>query len=222
MTQPDFIPLSDYTEYPPDEMKKRSASFLDDMRRRRSMRDFSNRSVSAEVISNCVLAAGSAPSGANRQPWHFVVVHDAEIKRQIRQAAENVERELYDKRASKEWLNALTTFKTTSDKPFLQTAPCLIAIFAEKYKLLPDGTKELNYYVTESVGIATGILITALHHAGLVCLPYTPSPMRFLNTILKRPDNERPLLVLAVGYPAEGATVPELDRKTLEQISTFV
>lgn len=222
MIHSDFTPLSHYIEYPPDEMKQRSVSFLDDIRRRRSVRDFSDRPVPAEVISDCILAAGSAPSGANRQPWHFVVVRNAEVKHWIRQAAENVEHELYNKRASEQWLNALAPLKTNPTKPFLETAPCLIAIFAEKYKLLPDGTKELNYYVNESVGIATGMLITAIHNAGLVCLPYTPSPMRFLNTILNRPENERPFLVLAVGYPADGATVPELDKKTLEQISTFV
>ena len=222
MTHSDFTPLSHYTEYPPDEMKRRSASFLDDIRRRRSIRDFSDKPVPAEVINNCILAAGSAPSGANRQPWHFVVVRGNEAKRQICQAAESVERELYNKRASEQWLNALATFKTNPDKPFLETAPCLITIFAEKYKLLPDGTKELNYYVNESVGIATGILITAIHNAGLVCLPYTPSPMRFLNTILERPENERPFLLLVAGYPADGATAPKLDKKTLEQITTFV
>jgi len=222
MTDSGFTPLSTYTEYTPEEMKQRSASFLDDVRRRRSIRDFSDRPVPAEVINDCILAAGSAPSGANRQPWHFVVVCDNHIKSQIRQAAENVERELYGKRASEQWLNALAPLKTNPDKPFLETAPCLIAIFAERYKLLQDGTKELNYYVNESVGIATGVLITAIHNAGLVCLPYTPSPMRFLNTILKRPENERPFMVLVVGYPADGATAPKLDKKMLEQISTLV
>ncbi|MFC1979080.1 nitroreductase family protein [Chloroflexota bacterium] len=196
-------------------MKQRSASFLNDIRHRRSVRDFSDQPVPAKIISDCILAAGSAPSGTNKQPWHFVVVCDAEVKHRIRQSAENVEHEMYNKRASEQWLNALAPLKTNSTKPFLETAPRLIAIFAEKYKLLPDGTKELNYYVTESVGIAIGILITAIHNAGLVCLPYTPSPMRFLNTILKRPENERPFLLLVIGYPADGITVPNLARKRL-------
>jgi nitroreductase len=222
MKEPDFVPLSSYTKYPPNEMKRRSALFLNDVRRRRSVRSFSNRPVPEEIIQNCILAAGNAPSGANRQPWHFVVVSNPEIKSKIRQAAENVERELYNKRASEQWLNALARFKTNSDKPFLTSAPWLIVIFAEKYEMLSDGTKELNYYINESVGIATGILITAIHNAGLACLPYTPSPMHFLNTILKRPKNERPFLVLVVGYPADGITVPKLDRKTLERTSTFV
>ncbi len=222
MTEPGFAPLSHHIEYPPQEMKQRSASFLDTIQRRRSIRDFSERPVSVEVISDCILAASSAPSGANRQPWHFVVVSDAQTKRLIRQAAESVEHELYIKHASKEWLNALAPLKTNPSKPFLETAPCLIAIFAEKYRLLPDGIKELNYYVNESVGIATGMLITAIHNVGLACLPYTPSPMRFLNRILDRPENERPFLILVVGYPADGATVPELDKKTLGEISTFV
>ena len=222
MAESGFTPLSHYMEYPPDEMRRRSASFRDDKRRRRSVRDFSDRPVSAEVISDCILAAGSAPSGANRQPWHFVAVSDTETKRQIRQAAENVERELYEKRASEEWLNALAPLKTDENKPFLESAPCLIIVFAEKYRLLPDRTKELNYYVNESVGIATGILITAVHNAGLACLTYTPSPMGFLNKMLNRPYNERPFLLLVVGYPAEGVNVPNLSKKTLDEISTFV
>jgi nitroreductase len=222
MTEPDFIPLSSYTEYPPDEIKHHSTLFLNNAQRRRSVRDFSDRHVPKEVIQNCILAAGSAPSGANRQPWHFVAVSDTDTKRQIRLAAENVEQALYNKRASKQWLNALARFKTDPDKPFLQIAPWLIVIFAQKYKLLADRTKELNYYVNESAGIAAGILITAIHNAGLVCLPYTPSPMGFLNKILTRPENERPFMVLVVGYPADDVTVPNLPKKTLRQISTFV
>jgi iodotyrosine deiodinase len=222
MTEMGFSPLSQYIEYPPEEMNRRAASFFDMARRRRSVRSFSSRNIPVEVIKHCISAAATAPSGANRQPWHFVVISDIEVKRQIRAASEKVEHDLYNKRASEEWLNALAPLKTDASKSFLEKAPVIIAVFAEKYKLLPDGNKELNYYVNESVGIATGILITAIHNAGLACLPYTPSPMQFLNAILKRPENERPFLVLVVGYPADNVEVPNLSKKILDQISTFV
>jgi len=218
----EYLPLSQYIEYSPDDMTLRATTFFDMARRRRSVRSFSNRPVPVNVIKACVSAAATAPSGANKQPWHFVIVRDSEIKRQIRQASENMERELYNKRASVEWINALAPLKTDANKSFLETAPCIIAVFAEKYEILSDGTKNMNYYVSESVGIAVGILITAIHHTGLVCLPYTPSPMRFLNTILKRPENERPFLLLVIGYPADSVKVPNLSKKTLDQISTFV
>ena len=222
MTTPKYIPLTSYREYSTKEMKQRSASFLLDMQRRRSVRDFSPRSVPGEVIEDCLLAAGSAPSGANLQPWRFVVVGEPEVKRRIRQAAEEVEHELYSKRAPQQWLNALKPLGTDVGKPFLEIAPYLIVIFAESFRLLPDGGKAKNYYVNESVGIAAGMLITAVHNVGLVSLTYTPSPMRFLNDILGRPENERPFLVLVVGYPADDAVVPELSRKSLQEIATFV
>ncbi len=174
------------------------------------------------MIDNCLLVAGSAPSGANLQPWHFVVVSDTAIRQQIRVAAEQEEREFYGGRAPQEWLDALAPLGTGADKPFLETAPFLIAIFAQSYGLLPDGRKVKNYYVQESVGIATGMLITAIHHAGLASLTHTPSPMGFLNTILNRPVNEKPFLLLVVGYPAEDARVPDIGKKSLEDIATFV
>ena len=186
------------------------------------MRDFSDRPVPREVIENCLLAAGTAPNGANLQPWYFVVVTDPEIKRKIRAGAEAEEREFYHERAPEEWLEALKPFGTNEIKPFLQDAPCLIVIFAQNYGVTPDGKKVKHYYVPESVGIATGILITAIHHAGLVSLTHTPSPMGFLNEILDRPPNERAYLILVVGYPAEGVMVPDISKKSLAEISTFV
>ncbi|MDX1689371.1 MAG: nitroreductase family protein, partial [Candidatus Promineifilaceae bacterium] len=166
--------------------------------------------------------AGTAPNGANLQPWTFVVVSDPAVKRQIRQAAEAEEREFYERRAPEEWLEALEPFDTDAHKPYLETAPVLIAIFAQSYGLDADGERVKHYYVQESIGIATGFLIAALHLAGLAALTHTPSPMRFLNEILERPDNERPFLLLVVGYPAEGAEVPDIDKKPLEEIATFI
>jgi iodotyrosine deiodinase len=217
----DFIPLPAYQEYSPVEMVQRASSFHAEMRRRRSVRDFSTRPVSRAVVEHCLLAAGTAPNGANRQPWHFVVITDAELKSRIRTAAEEEEREFYTHRAPAEWLEALAPLGTGPDKEFLETAPLLIAIFAQSYAVLPDGRKAKNYYVTESVGIATGMLITALHHAGLVTLTHTPSPMNFLGELLGRPRNERPFLLLVAGHPAPGATVPDIRKKALQEIATF-
>ncbi len=222
MMSPQFIPLTTYREYSVDEMKQRAASFREEMQRRRTVRYFSDRPVSREVIEDCLLAAGSAPSGANLQPWHFVVVSGSAIKRQIRDAAEKEEHEFYYGRAPQEWLEALAPLGTDEHKPYLETAPYLIVIFAQSYGLLPDGRKVKNYYVTESVGIATGMLITAIHHAGLVALTHTPSPMGFLNQALGRPENERPIMILVVGYPADNAVVPEIGKKSLKEIATFV
>jgi nitroreductase len=174
------------------------------------------------VIEECLIAAGSAPSGANLQPWHFVVVSDPAVKKQIRLAAEQEEREFYHRRATPEWLAALAPLGTDEHKPFLEIAPYLIAVFALSQSLLPDGRKVKNYYVSESVGIATGILITALHHGGLACLTHTPSPMKFLNTILRQPANEKPYLLLVVGYPAPDAEVPDIRKKPLAEIATFI
>lgn len=216
-----FVPLSSYREYPVEEMKARAKAFRQELQRRRSVRDFSKRPVDREVIEECLRAAGTAPSGANMQPWHFVVVSDPALKREIREAAEEEERAFYEHRAPQEWLEALEPLGTDDDKAFLERAPYLIAIFAESYGLGPDGEKIKHYYTSESVGIATGMLITALHHAGLATLTHTPSPMNFLGEILKRPSNERPFLLLVVGYPAEDATVPDIDKKPLEEIATF-
>ncbi len=217
-----FVPLSHYREYPVEEMQRRAAEFYADMRRRRTVRHFSNRPVPREIIEQCLLAAGTAPNGANKQPWHFVVVSNAAVKQKIREGAEAEERAFYSGRAPNEWLEDLAPFETNAVKPFLETAPYLIVIFAQNYGLTADGSKIKHYYVSESVGIATGILITAIHHAGLVSLTHTPSPMGFLNEILERPANERPFLILVVGYPAEGATVPAISKKSLTEIATFV
>lgn len=215
------IPLPNYKEYPPEEMIQRATRFRADMQRRRSVRQFSNRPIPRKVIAECLLAAGTAPNGANLQPWHFVAVSDADIKRQIRQGAEKEEHEFYHGRAPKLWLDALAPLGVDEHKPFLEIAPYLIVIFAQSYGRLPDGRKIKNYYVTESVGIATGMLITALHQAGLVTLTHTPSPMGFLNQILGRPSNERPYLILVTGYPAEDAQVPDITKKPLHEIATF-
>ena len=222
MTKPSFIPLDSYLEYKPNLMKLRAKEFYTDIRRRRTVRDFSNRIVPKEIIESCIHAAGTAPNGANLQPWHFVAIADPNIKHKIRVAAEEEERIFYEKRAPKEWLQALQPLGTDWRKPFLEIAPYLIAIFAQSYGVTPDGNRVKNYYVQESVGIATGFLITALHHAGLVTLTHTPSPMGFLNEILKRPPNEKPYLLLVVGYPADDAMVPDISKKPLDEIATFI
>ena len=222
MPKPKFVPYSSYHKYSTDEMLQRARIFREELQRRRTIRTFSTRPVPREIIEECLRAAGTAPSGANMQPWHFVVVSDPDVKKQIRAGAEKEEREFYERRAPEEWLEALAPLGTDWHKPFLEEAPYLIVIFGLSNTILPDGTKRKNYYVTESVGIATGMLIAALHHAGLASLTHTPSPMAFLNKILKRPTNERPFLVLVAGYPAEGTTVPDINKKSLDEITTFV
>lgn len=211
-----------YQEYPKEEMQRRAKEFYDELRRRRSARNFSSRPVPRNVIESCLQAAGTAPSGANMQPWSFVVVQDAEVKHQIREAAEEVETAFYLEHAPQEWLDALAPLETNTRKPFLESAPYLIVIFAQKYGRAEHGDIIKHYFVQESVGIATGFLIAALHHAGLACLTYTPSPMRFLGEILHRPDHERPFLLLATGYPAENVVVPDIHKKELSEIATFV
>jgi nitroreductase len=218
---PIFEPLSNYREHPPEEMGRRARAFYEDIRRRRTVRNFSTRPVARATVEACLLAAGTAPSGANMQPWHFVVVSDPSVKRRIREAAEQEERLFYSERAPQDWLDALAPLGTDEHKPFLETAPYLIAIFAETFGQLPDGRKVKHYYVQESVGIATGFLIAALHHAGLATLTHTPSPMGFLNELLDRPANERPYLLLVVGYPAEDAKVPAITKKTLAEFVTW-
>ena len=203
-------------------MLRRAADFRRELGRRRTVRDFSDRAVPLEVVEECIRAAGTAPNGANYQPWHFVVVSDPALKSRIRVAAEEEERAFYSGGAPKEWLDALAALGTDEHKPFLETAPYLVVIFAERYQLAPDGSKVKNYYVQESVGIATGMLITGLHRAGLATLTHTPSPMSFLNEILGRPSNERPFLILVVGYPAGDAQVPAITKKSLEEIATFL
>ena len=222
MTKAVFQPLSSYIEYPIEEMKQRATSFRREMQRRRTVRHFSGRPVPREIIEECLLTAGTAPNGANLQPWHFVVISDPKVKHEIRVAAEEEEKEFYDRRAPQEWLEALAPLGTDANKPFLEIAPYLIAIFGKNHSELADGRKVKNYYVNESVGIATGMLITALHNAGLVSLTHTPSPMGFLNDILNVPSDERPFLLLVTGYPAEDAEVPVIQKKSLEEITTFM
>ena len=222
MGSPQFLPLTQYRRYSEVEMTKRAADFHSDIARRRTIRDFSDRTVPRSVIEDCIKAAGTAPSGANMQPWSFVAVSDTDVKRRIRVAAEEEEQEFYDHRAPQEWLDALAPLGTDPNKPFLENAPYLIAIFAQKFGVLPDGRQVKHYYATESVGIATGILLTALHNAGLASLTHTPSPMGFLNEILGRPANERPYLLIVTGYPANDATVPDITKKNLDEIATFI
>ena len=202
-------------------MQSRAQSFLARMSTRRTVRNFSDRSVPKEIIEQALATAGSAPSGANRQPWHFAVAGTNEVKRRIRIGAEEEEHEFYNRRAPKEWLEALKHFGTDERKPFLGIAPWIITVFAKKIELNVNNQRQKNYYVTESVCIATGLLIAALHNAGLATLTHTPSPMKFLNEIFDRPVSEKPLMLVVTGYPSEGVKVPSIKRKSLEQISSF-
>ena len=222
MSTREFRPLEEYRRYPVEEMRRRVRSFRREMARRRTVREYSDEPVPREIIEEAIRAAGRAPSGANMQPWHFTVVQSDDVKRQIREAAEEEERRFYEERATEEWLEALEPLGTDPEKPFLERAPYLIAVFAESYGVTGDGEQRKHYYVQESVGIATGILITALHHAGLATLTHTPSPMNFLNEILDRPENERPFLLLVTGFPAGDARVPEIGKKSLDEIATFL
>ena len=206
----------------PSEMVDATQKLLLTMQGRRSVRDFATDSVPREVVERCIEIANTAPSGANRQPWHFVLVGDPKVKQEIRVAAEKEEREFYSGRAPEEWLQALAPLETDEHKPFLETAPFLIAIFAQSMSADENGKRRKNYYVNESVGIATGFLITALQSAGLSCLTHTPAPMRFLNEILGRPRQERPYLILVVGHAAEGCTVPAITKKSLAEVLTVL
>lgn len=215
-----FIPLNTHREYHPHIMRARAEQFAQDIGRRRTTRQFSTRPVDREVIEQCLLAAGSAPSGAHLQPWHFVVVAEPDLKAKIREAAEASEREFYST-APQEWLDVLAPLGTDASKPYLETAPYLIAVFAQRYGLNPDGSPRKHYYVNESVGIATGFLIAALHHAGLATLTHTPNPMAFLTDLLERPVSEKPTMLVITGYPASDARIPNLVRKPLAEIATF-
>ena len=221
---PKMEPLPAYRGYPPDEMVARARAFHADLRRRRTVRDFDPRPVPCGVVEACLQAAGTAPSGANLQPWHFAVIVDPAAKRRIRGAAEVEERAFYEGRAPKEWLEALAPLGTDADKPFLEEAPLLIAIFAQKSGTRPNGKTVKHYYVPESVGIATGFLIAALHHAGLATLTHTPSPMAFLNETCRRPAWEKPTILLVAGYPKAGCQVPIHGglRKPLDEISSWI
>lgn len=221
MSDYNFIPL-EFSELAEVDMESRSEAFYNDIKRRRTVRDFSDRPVSKVVIENALKAAGTAPSGANKQPWHFAVISNADVKREIRLAAEEEERQFYSERAPQDWLDDLAPLGTDDQKPFLETAPYLISIFLQKFTYDDDGVKHKHYYTAESVGLASGFLIAALHDAGLVTLTHTPSPMKFLNKICGRPDHERPYMLLVVGYPEEGAQVPDISKKSLPEISTFI
>jgi iodotyrosine deiodinase len=222
MTEPRHIPLTDQRSYSVDETVERSRNFYQEIKRRRTVRDFSDRPVSREVIENCILAAGTAPNGANLQPWHFSVVENLGVKTEIRKAAEQEEEAFYNGKAPQPWLDALAPLGTDSNKPFLETAPYLVVIFSKSHQQRNDGSTVKNYYANESTGIATGFLIAALHDAGLATLTHTPSPMKFLNKILNRPAHERPFVLLVVGYPSENAVVPDITKKSLAEISDFI
>jgi len=215
--KPRFVPLR-FARLSEKEQLARSRAFLKQMRARRTVRDFSPEPVAAELIENAIATAGTAPSGAHQQPWTFVAVSDPELKRRIRNAAEEEERRSYEGRMPDEWLEALRRLGTDWRKPHIEHAPYLVVVFEQAYGLRPDGTKIKHYYVRESVGIAVGLLLASLHQAGLATLTHTPSPMGFLREILARPENERPYVLIPVGYPAAGATVPDLDRKQLKEI----
>jgi iodotyrosine deiodinase len=210
------------SSYPDSKMLDLSESFYLHMKNRRSARAFIDKKISFRIIENCLKTANSAPSGANMQPWHFVVIQDPKIKKSIRNEAEKIEKEFYQNKATQEWVKAVKPLGTTYHKPFLEVAPYLIVVFVEKYELQPDGDRVEHYYASESVGIATGMLITAIHHCGLVCLPYTPMKMRFLNEILERPDSERPFLILAVGLPDKNVKVPDIQKKSIEDVITII
>lgn len=219
------VPLSDFHEYPVGEMIERSRAFYEEIKRRHTIRSFSDKAVPREIIENCIRAAGTAPSGANHQPWHFSAISSPDVKKAVREKAEYEERAFYDDRKGGEtWLNALEPLGTDADKPYLETAPWLIAIFAQRRGGVSVEDQNKNYYVPESVGIATGFLINALHSSGLATLTHTPNPMKFLNEVCHRDPAERAYLLLVTGYPAEDATVPEhaLIKKSLEDISTFL
>jgi nitroreductase len=224
MQEHDSSPLNDYIEYPVEEMIARSKTFYTDIKRRHTIRSFSDRAVPKEIIENCIKAAATAPSGANHQPWHFVAVHSSDIKKQIREQAETHERSFYEGRAGEEWLGALKALGTDADKPYLETAPWLIAIFSQKKGGIHTEDNNTNYYVHESVGIATGFLINALHSSGLVTLTHTPKPMSFLSKVCNRPANDRAYMLLIAGYPAADATVPHhaAVKKPIDEIATFL
>jgi iodotyrosine deiodinase len=224
MQEHDKLQLMDYREYPSEDMARRAAEFYAEIKRRHTVRQFSDRPVPRPIIETCLRAAGTAPSGANHQPWYFCAIGTAEIKKKVREAAEHEERAFYGGKAGAEWLDALKPLGTDASKPYLETAPWLIAIFAQRQGGVRADIQRQNYYVTESVGIATGFLIAALHHVGLATLTHTPKPMNFLNAICNRPDTERPYLLLVAGYPAADASVPvhATIKKPLEEIAEFM
>ncbi len=218
------VPLSDYREIPVEDMRANAEAFYAELRTRHTVREFSSRPVPRDIIETCILAAGTAPNGANHQPWHFAVIGDPAIKKKIRDAAEAEERAFYAGRAGEEWLAALAPLGTDENKPFLEEAPWLICIFGERKSRSADGVLRKNYYVPESVSIATGFLILALHRAGLAMLTHTPNPMSFLNEICGRDPHDKPYILMVVGYPKDGATIPAhaLEKRSLADIATFL
>jgi iodotyrosine deiodinase len=220
----DHSPLDDFIEYPENEMMSRSADFLQTMQRRHSIRHFSDRPVDKKIIENCLLTAGTAPSGANHQPWHFAAINSSTVKQKVREQAEAHERGFYEGRAGEQWLQDLKPLGTDASKPYLELAPWLIAVFSQKSGETESGDKRQNYYVHESVGIAVGMLITALHNAGLATLTHTPKPMNFLTQVCNRPENERAYMLIIAGYPAADATIPAhaQHKKSLESIASFL
>ncbi len=222
MKKKKFIELKDFPKFSTEEMLTRSKEFSEYVKQRRTIREYSDKEFPIEIIEHCIEAAASAPSGANMQPWHFVIVKNEDVKKKIREGAEKEEREFYGGKAPDEWLQALEKFETDEHKPFLENAPYLIVIFEQKFHLDENGEKVKHYYVKESVGIATGMLISALHNAGIATLTHTPSPMNFLNEILDRPKNETPFLILVTGYPKEGTTIPNIEKKMLKDVCTIL
>lgn len=216
------IPLPNPPQLSEQEMRHRAAGFYAELARRRSVRHFADTPVERAVIEDCLRAAGTAPSGANLQPWHFVAVSDPSLKQKIRVAAEHHERRFYERRAPEDWLQVLDPLGTDTSKPFLETAPWLIGIFVQRWGIGEGGAIHKHYYAHKSVGIATGLLVTAVHQAGLACLTYTPSPLSFLSELMQRPENERAYLLLVVGHPAQDATVPAIERKQFDEIATFI
>lgn len=209
----------DFKKFSQQEMLERSKSFLSEISSRRTVREFSSKKFPIEIIENCIKSAGTAPSGANKQPWSFTIIKDKKVKAKIRIAAEKEEKDFYGRRATKEWLEDLNQFGTNWEKPFLETAPYLIIVFKQIYDVNETGSQRKNYYVNESVGIASGFLLAALHNAGLATLTHTPSPMNFLGKILNRPENEKAYLLIPVGYPSEKAKVPNIKKKPFSEIS---
>jgi len=218
------IPLPDRANMTDEEMQKAALAFYERIKTRHSTREFSDKPVPQEIIESCIRTAGSAPSGANHQPWHFVAIKNPDIKHQIRLAAEEEEKAFYAGGGGDEWIKALEPIGTGPEKPHLEIAPWLIVIFAQRYGEFDDGTRYKNYYVNESVGIATGFLLTALHQAGLSTLTHTPNPMKFLNVLLNRPQSEKPVMIIPVGHPTEDATVPVVAKikKPLDEILTVL
>jgi len=221
MEPPAFIPWDSFQELPQDQMQAQALAFYDRMKRRRCVRSFSERPVPREIIESCVSAAGTAPSGANKQPWHFAIVADPQRKQEIREAAEEHEQAFYQKIQDTQWVDALRPLGTGIDKPFLTQAPYVVVVFAQRFHTDSQGNTEKHYYVKESVGMAVGFFLVALHQAGLASLVYTPAPMSFLDSLLHRPSNERAFCVCPIGYPAADALVPNQSRKTIEQIATW-